>query len=385
MDGDGQSHHGQDMELLREQQFTLQQHIQQQQQQLEQANTTINALQSQFQLFSVGNAGSHERTAYGPRTSLKLAPLDKITGRNAAQLRDWFPIARTHIIANQIDPNSVEALLYTASHFKMPLARWWARRVSETNDTTAGFRSFDSLANGAMNMYCTRDPEEVAREKIDRLVQTKSVIDYVHHFEDLQAQIHDRSQRDRLFEFIKGLKPAIKERVQIQNPTTFDEAVRLAETYDNLLFHRSAEKRNGRKMGYNRPSTYFRDGASNHGSCYQSNYALNNPQPMELGHLHYMDDTAPIRADQGDGSDPDLYHIRSSTYTHASSKRNNRKLRGSDREQLHKLNGCVYCRQVSHTVHHCPVLQALRQHRQLPSAHHPVKRDTHYGNYRSKN
>ena len=376
MDGVGSTSSHQDMEGLREQQITeLQQQLRQQHQQLasqaqqlEQAGATVNALQAQLQQLSVGNNGA---VSHGPRMTIdahkciKLAPLERISGRNTAQLRDWFTIARTNVIANHLNPDSTEAVQYVASHFKMPLARWWARRVSESSADTGGFLSFDELAEAAMKMYVARDPESVAREKLDKLVQRKSVVEYVHQFEDLQSQIHERSPKDRLFDFIKGLKTTIKEKVQVQDPQTYEEAVRIfliAETFDTILY--------GQGDKYRKTLGLYKSRVGSGSSVYPRGGYFSNrsgPQPMELGHLHNIDFDEEASNDESSY----LYHLHQSEAPRHATKHFRMQQR-PERNQTQKASGCIYCRQRSHDVKTCPLAKIHERKKLGFNPRHPA-------------
>ena len=43
-------------------------------------------------------------------------------------------------------------------------------------------------------------------------------------------------EEDRIYQFIKGLKPAIKTKVKIEDPKTLDEAISLADRVDSSIW-----------------------------------------------------------------------------------------------------------------------------------------------------
>ena len=71
------------------------------------------------------------------------------------------------------------------------------------------------------------------RKEWARLRQgTKTVRDYVARFRELTLQITDTSEGEKLHRFSEGLTERIRTQVELANPATLDEAVRIAEVWD---------------------------------------------------------------------------------------------------------------------------------------------------------
>jgi hypothetical protein len=100
--------------------------------------------------------------------------------------------------------------------------------------------------------------EEKAWRQLMYARQTTSVSEYTSRMQLLFMQLPDLSPQERRFRFIQGLKPVVRKEVQLREPATLEDAIRLAERVDALTFRfedRSAVPNDG------------------------------GPQPMELGAL----------------------------------------------------------------------------------------------------
>uniref|UniRef100_A0A383VNT7 CCHC-type domain-containing protein n=1 Tax=Tetradesmus obliquus TaxID=3088 RepID=A0A383VNT7_TETOB len=59
-------------------------------------------------------------------------------------------------------------------------------------------------------MFTLVKPDYDARNKLDRLMQTRSVFDYASRFNTLMLELPNMDEADRVHFFIKGLKPEIR-------------------------------------------------------------------------------------------------------------------------------------------------------------------------------
>ena len=133
------------------------------------------------------------------------------------------------------------------------------------------------------------DNEKVARDKLADLVQIRSVSAYVGVMRDLRIQISDLSDKDLLHKFTRGLKPNIRKEVELRDPTTLDDAIKIAERADVMEM--------GHRTNRRPPSNYYNGGqrqtpANNFGGQRQQGFngprqfnqgRYNGPAPMELG------------------------------------------------------------------------------------------------------
>ena len=75
---------------------------------------------------------------------------------------------------------------------------------------------------------------ERARNQLDSLRQTTTVLQYVREFQRLMFQIPLMTREEALHRFIRGLKPELQYQLTAQNPPTLEDAILLAERLDVL-------------------------------------------------------------------------------------------------------------------------------------------------------
>lgn len=224
----------------------------------------------------------------------KLAPLSKINGRKAEQLRTWFELAPTYLRASGLEPESRDAVLFLVSHFDYPLTKWFIgfKRRSD-NDEAGGFLTTSALKSACMEFHKERDPELTARDRLKTLQQTGSVLHYAHTMEEIFLSIPEHPESAKIHDFVFGLKAKIRESVQLANPITFVQAVRVAQEKENV----SSNER--------------------------------GPAPMELGQMK----ETPLKN---------------------SPKKIKGPLNDNKKKILLKTGACFYCREQGHIARDCP-------------------------------
>jgi hypothetical protein len=104
---------------------------------------------------------------------------------------------------------------------------------------------------------------KVARDKLAGMRQFGSVSKYNFEFTALCLEIDDISESEKLDRYIRGLKYSIKEKVELEEPTTLAEAMSKAQRIDSITY-------------------YSRHGSSSSsGNKYSG--GSNSYKPMELG------------------------------------------------------------------------------------------------------
>ena len=228
---------------------------------------------------------------------LKLAPLAHIDGKSPTQLRDWFDQSATALHTGGIDADSPQGVMFLASHFRGPLAKWWATRLRHDPGRTnhAGYNNVEELRKAALAVHSERDPAETARDKLRGMSQVTSVLKLVHAIEEQHLYLPSRDEDDKIHDLVAALKPHIREKVVLERPKTFAAAASIAQEVDNAHFYANRGRRSS------------------------------GPSPMEVGALD----------------------------TPGSSTRFKR-LTEQERADLRAKGGCFYCRQLGHQVADCP-------------------------------
>lgn len=175
-----------------------------------------------------------EQTESSKRFLGRLAPLTKINGKRTDLLRNWFEMLPTYLRVSGIDPESRDAVLFTVAHFEPPLTKWFInRKLANGGDEAAGFSRISELREACLEFHRERDPERTARDKLKRAYQTGSVLQYAHRLEEIYLSIPEHPEAAKVHDFVFGLKPKIRESVQLLEPKTFSEAVRIAQEKEN--------------------------------------------------------------------------------------------------------------------------------------------------------
>ena len=83
------------------------------------------------------------------------------------------------------------------------------------------------------------DEQRKARDALLTLRQNQSVGDYIQKFESIVVCIQDTTEGELLHKFIHGLKPEIKSRLLVSNPSDINEAMQFAQSLDDVLHPRN--------------------------------------------------------------------------------------------------------------------------------------------------
>ena len=74
------------------------------------------------------------------------------------------------------------------------------------------------------------------RNELDNLRQTESFEVYLHNFQTIINKVTGMSELDKMYFFTKGLANKTKAEVKYQDPTTLNEAIRIATRYEKNFF-----------------------------------------------------------------------------------------------------------------------------------------------------
>ena len=237
-----------------------------------------------------------------PQRFGRLAPLSRINGRRPDVLRSWFDMAPTYLKASGMEPESREAVLYLVAHFEFPLTKWFlSQKARAGGDEAGGFSTTSELKGACLKFHKERDPEKTARDKLKAAKQKGSVLEYAHFLEELFLAIPDHPEGAKVHDFVWGLQPRLKVSVQLAEPTTFDEAVRIAQEKESAV-HGLAQR--GKEVA-----------------------------PMELGNVDSVN-----MAHNGGGHKAQAY-----------------KLTKEQHAELRKHNACFRCFKEGHSVMECPL------------------------------
>ena len=180
-----------------------------------------------------------------------------------------------------IDLNSTAACQLAATFLRDAALDWYVIHQQEvTAGKTAPFSSWQQMRQAFFQRFAPFDTHELARSRLDKLVQQRSVADYAAAYTGLMLQLPQMDEGTRIHFFVRGLKPAVRVQVALHQPQTLDTAISLAMAADTLLFSSGLSASGPFSSSVGGSSSAFRRPAGQFGSS--GNY----PAPMELGSMH---------------------------------------------------------------------------------------------------
>src|SRR5438046_3484631 len=244
--------------------------------------------------------------------SMQLKPKqpEKYNGKRDFQvINNWITSVDSYFALTHAEPPDIYHYLNTI--FSGEAAAWFrfVYHNADPNEVTwevvrASIKAFFVPPN-----YTRRLRDEWAY-----LRQTTTVSDYYARLTQLAIQLGEVNEERLVDKFIHGLKPKTRTEVELRDPRTLEEASRIADRFDTIVYHRSTFA----------PSQPFHQ-EDTHG------------EPMQLDTLRTT--STPIQIDA----------FRTKTQP---SKL--RKLTNEERAHLRSTNACFKCRKQGHIARECP-------------------------------
>ena len=278
--------------------------------------------------------------SYLPK-NVKAPQPHRLDAAKKSEIPTWIDQTRATLLLAGFNLNNPATVAYVSSFLDGRAANWWSTCVSaapEPLKASAGFTTYDEFAKALRDRLGIPYADDVAREKLDNLRQTRSVLDYTDTFTQLIKEIPTRHWMDLRYSYLKGLKPAIKAMLvqKISHDTPWETISKLAHECDQILM----ADRNSRYGSHLSAAFHPRPSRSD------------GPTPMELGSMRTSRPgnrpATPFRPHRSPSPYP---RTPSSTTTPRLNQ-----LSDSERQYLIKHHGCFHCRKtnVSHSARNCP-------------------------------
>ena len=181
-------------------------------------------------LGSVSPGASAPAASAAPRMERPRLPPPPTYSGGAAALDDWFSAMEQQINWYGAGmPDDAARLVWIAAFLQGPALDWW-KTLPTKPSTVAEF------ATTLRARFQPVNSAETARGKLLSLVQGRGGVQaYVDAFRRLLVRVPDMAESDRLFQFLRGLNPAVATQLRVQGVTSMDKAVELAVRVGSLI------------------------------------------------------------------------------------------------------------------------------------------------------
>jgi hypothetical protein len=137
-----------------------------------------------------------------------------------------------------------------ATYLDDKAATWWMHLVSQQHNNNADAVTWQMFYDGLVTAFKPVNSKKIARNKLAGLKQTHSVQKYNDEFRTICRDIDDISEAEKLDKYVRGLKPTIRERVELSLPTTVNEAMSKAHTIDSISYYARTAYDSGTNYSY---------------------------------------------------------------------------------------------------------------------------------------
>lgn len=193
------------------------------------------AHQVQEALARLSPGGAAPPSAPTPRVERPRLPPPPFYSGGASALDDWFGAMEQQILwYGDGLPTDSARLVWVASFLQGPALDWWKTLVAKPA-TVAEF------GTALRARFQPVNSAEIARAKLLTLVQGRGTVQaYVDAFRRLLVRVPDMAESDRVFQFLRGLQPAVATQLRVQGVTTVDRAIEMAVRVGSLMEHGAA-------------------------------------------------------------------------------------------------------------------------------------------------
>jgi len=181
----------------------------------------------------------------------RLCPFD---GRRDVRCLDGFIDSMENYFATAGTLTEASKLSISISYLEKTAATWWKAHIRSTPEDIIGhhhpqrIRSWIAMKTGLLAEFYPTDIIRSARDRLAKIQQTGSVKEYVERFRNIELQIPDLSETEKLDRFRRGLKDNIRLQIALQpglRNADFGTLVACAVEIDDIIYYSRREKREG--------------------------------------------------------------------------------------------------------------------------------------------
>jgi hypothetical protein len=233
--------------------------------------TRENALLQQIEALRANVASSSSmRTA----SATPKPPKPEKYGGRAEDVLAWTMSMQLYLDACGIDPVSTASSQLAAAFLKDRAMLWYLALPAPPS-------SWNELKEQLIAAFTILPRAETARKRVTSLKQRTSVVQYAEQFKTALLDLKHWHEDEKIFFFLQGLKDDVRLQVELKQPATLAEAIRLASLVDHINFQRRSSTSRGSSTPLSSGRPY---------SSYSSRSAIgagsDTATPMELGSAH---------------------------------------------------------------------------------------------------
>jgi Ty3 transposon capsid-like protein/Zinc knuckle len=242
-------------------------------------------------------------------THLKPARPTRYSGvKDYTTIENWIASVNSYFALTGAQPPYVYHYLNT--NFTDEAAIWFRYHYRENQ---AAKVTWEEVRTALRNFFTPPNKDRRLHDEWAQLRQTTTVAEYVGRFYKLGMQLPTMEPPHLLDKFLRGLKPKTRMELELKDPQTLAEAIRLADRFDSIVYRKT--------LSLN-PSTSTP--SHSHSDEYES-----GGEPMQIDALRTRKSSTP------------------STQTL-------KKLSAEERTHLRNLGACFRCRRTGHISRECP-------------------------------
>lgn len=253
-----------------------------------------------------------EHTSRNPvsqSTHLKPTRPSRYSGvKDYTAIENWIASVNSYFAMTDAKPPHVYHFLNT--NFMDEAAIWFRYNYREEQ---AGTVTWEEVRTALRNFFTPPNKDRRLHDEWAQLRQTTTVAEYVGRFQKLAMQLTRMEPEHLLDKFLRGLKPKTRMELELKDPQTLAEAIRLADRFDSIVYRKTVP------LSPSTPSHSYSDEYESGG------------EPMQIDALRTKPKTP---------STPKTLTLK--------------KLTAEERTHLRNIGACFRCRKSGHMSRECP-------------------------------
>ena len=169
--------------------------------------------------------------------------------------------------------NSSAGVFHITSYLTDEAAVWWRLYCADVeNGRSPAVNTWMELKAIMLKRFSEVNRTVAIKDQYSNLRQQGTVRSYISKFRELVVELPNETEWDRVYQFLKGLKPIIQSNTRTHKPRTLEEAMDIADEADRAHFH-------AQRGGFRASSSSQRPQGNNY----------NGPRAMDIGAVTLTD------------------------------------------------------------------------------------------------